>query len=82
VISTVSLVPTNLVFGLSGTTLALSWPADHTGWRLLMQTNNLASGLSLDTNDWTTVTDSSSTNQLTLPMDSIRATEFFRMVYP
>ena len=82
VVAAVSLVPTNISWSVNGTNLTLSWPSDHTGWRLLMQTNNLASGLSLDTNDWTTVMDSSATNQLTLPMDSIRATEFYRMVYP
>src|SRR5262249_50702523 len=30
----VNLSPTNITPSLSGTTLTLSWPADHTGWSL------------------------------------------------
>jgi len=82
VASGVATIPPNLVWNLSGTNLALSWPADHTGWRLLMQTNQLASGVSLNTNDWTTVANSAGTNQVSLPWDATNATEFYRLVYP
>jgi hypothetical protein len=67
---------------LTGTTFSLSWPADHTGWRLLMQTNNLAKGVSSNTNDWATVSGSSGTNQVFVPIVRANATEFFRLVYP
>ena len=82
VLSTVSLVPTNLLFGLSGNYLTLSWPADHAGWRLLMQTSNLALGISAATNDWMTVPNSQLTNQLTLPLDVTLPDEYFRLVFP
>jgi hypothetical protein len=82
VVATVSLVPTNILLGLSGTTLALSWPADHIGWRLLMQTNNLGSGISAATNDWMTVPNSQMTNQVTLPLDPTVPGEYFRLVFP
>jgi hypothetical protein len=74
--------PTNLVFAVSGMNLNLSWPADHIGWRLLSQTNHLANGISVNTNDWGTVANSASTNQLTIPMNLTNPTEFFRLVYP
>ncbi len=65
-----------------GLSLQLTWPSDHTGWRLLMQTNNLSSGVSLNTNDWTMVANSSATNQVSLPIDSTRSAEFYRLIYP
>ncbi len=82
VVVTVSATPTNLVFAVNGTNLTLSWPADHTGWRLLMQTNKLGLGLSSNTNDWSTVTGSAATNQVVLPMDPAKPTEFYRLAYP
>jgi autotransporter-associated beta strand protein len=74
--------PTNITASVSGGNLNLSWPADHIGWRLLEQTNNLASGISADTNDWGTVSGSASTNQVTIAIDPAKPAEFFRMVYP
>jgi autotransporter-associated beta strand protein len=82
VVSGVSTVPTNITWSVSGTNLTLSWPADHAGWRLLMQTNNLAAGLNLNTNNWTTVTGSATTNQVTLPFDPAQPAEFYRLTYP
>lgn len=79
---TVSTIPTNLVFAVSGTNLNLSWPADHTGWRLIAQTNHLANGISLNTNDWGSVANSAGTNQVTLPFDPAKPMEFYRLVYP
>jgi hypothetical protein len=67
---------------VSGTNLTLSWPFDHTGWRLLMQTNNLTKGISMNTNDWSMVANSSQTNQIVLPVNPSLPTEFYRLVYP
>jgi autotransporter-associated beta strand protein len=82
VASSVSTLPTNIVWSLAGTSLVLSWPSDHTGWRLLVQTNNLASGLSLNPNDWMTVANSSTTNQVSVPVIPAQPAEFYRLVYP
>jgi len=82
VVGMVSTVPTNIVWSLSGTNLVLSWPADHVGWRLLVQTNHLASGISLNSNDWATIPNSPGTNLIGLPIDSTLSTEFYRLVYP
>jgi autotransporter-associated beta strand protein len=80
VVSVVSTTPTNISWSVSGTNLTLSWPADHTGWRLLVQTNNLTNGISSNTNDWGMVSSSLQTNQLSFPMN--QWDEFFRLVYP
>jgi hypothetical protein len=74
--------PTNLIASVSGNVLSLSWPADHTGWRLLVQTNHLANGLSANTNDWTTVTGSSSVDATNITINPALPTEFYRLVYP
>jgi len=79
VISTVSSVPTNILWGLSGTNLLLSWPADRTGWRLQVQTN--APNVGLGTN-WMDVIGSSLTNNVALPVDANMGSVFYRLVYP
>jgi len=53
--------------------LTLSWPADHTGWRLLTQTNRLTRGLGTNR---TTVANSSSTNTVTFPLPATQAACF------
>jgi hypothetical protein len=58
--------------------LQISWPADHTGWQLQSQTNNLTSGLGTN---WINVSASAQTNQMTLPINAIGAV-FFRLVRP
>ena len=78
----VNTTPTNIVFAVSGANLNLSWPSDHTGWRLLQQTNNLATGISLNTNDWETISGSSTTNQVSIAIEPAKPTEFFRLIYP
>jgi hypothetical protein len=57
----------------------LSWPADHTGWRLLAQTNSNTVGLSTN---WSTVTGSTNTDQITAPMPVGGQSIFYRLVYP
>ena len=79
---TVATNPTNILAKVSGGNLNLSWPADHIGWRLLMQTNHLAQGVSANTNDWTTVSGSAGTNQENFTMDPAKPAVFYRLVYP
>jgi fibronectin-binding autotransporter adhesin len=78
----VNATPTNMTYSVSAGVLTLSWPADHTGWRLLAQTNNLQSGISRNTNDWGAVPGSATTNKVSIPIDQAKPTEFYRMVYP
>jgi Concanavalin A-like lectin/glucanases superfamily len=71
--------PTNLVFSVSGNQLTLSWPTDHTGWRLRAQTNNPGAGISTN---WFDVANANSTNQVVLPINAANGSVFYRMVYP
>jgi len=48
----------------------------------MVQTNNLASGISLNTNDWMTVVGSQGTNQIIFPLDATKPAEFYRLIYP
>lgn len=56
--------------------IQITWPADHTGWRLQAQTNSL-----LGTN-WTTMPGSMVTNQFSLPINLANNSVFFRLAYP
>jgi hypothetical protein len=74
-----SLNSTNLDFQISANQLQLSWPQDHLGWQLQVQTNDLNTGLSTN---WVTVPNS--TNVITTNFVIIPANDsvFFRLVYP
>lgn len=78
---TSSSIPT-LANSLSGNTLTLSWPPDHLGWRLLVQTNHLDLGISTNYLDWGTVAGSASTTSVPITIDSAKRTEFYRLTYP
>jgi hypothetical protein len=79
---TVATNPTNILFSLTGNTLNLSWPADHIGWRLLVQTNNLQNGLSADPNDWMTVPGSTSVDSTNFLINPALPAEFYELIYP
>ncbi len=74
-----SSVPPQLVSSNDGNQITLSWPADHLGWRLVMQTN--APGFGLNTN-WITVAGSTATNRIFVPIDSSVGSLFLRLTYP
>ena len=71
--------PTNIVTAVNNNTLTLSWPADHIGWRLLVQTNPLNRGLYTN---WTTVAGSTTTNVINTGIDSNAPSIFYRLVLP
>jgi autotransporter-associated beta strand protein len=79
VVQTIATNPTNILYSVSSNALTLSWPADHTGWRLQAQTN--APGLGLGTN-WADVADSTNVNQLTILMNPANGSVFYRLVFP
>jgi autotransporter-associated beta strand protein len=70
---------TNISFTFGGTNLTLSWPLDHTGWRLEAQTNSLADGFGTN---WVTVSGSAETNQFIIPLNPTNGSVFYRLVYP
>lgn len=71
--------PTNIVFSISGGQLTLSWPADHTGWELEIQTNSLSKGIG---NNWVPDPASTSSDSVVLPINQANGTVFYRLVYP
>jgi len=75
--------PPTMEFGVSGgNTLTLTWPPSHTGWQLQVQTNNLPQGISTNPADWSPVANSTTTNQVSVSIDSAKTTEFYRLVLP
>jgi hypothetical protein len=75
----VNTIPAPLQAQVSGSTLNLNWPADHTGWRLEVQTNALNAGLGTN---WFPRPDSESTNAVAIPMAPGNPAVFFRLKYP
>lgn len=71
--------PTNIVVQLTGNNLALSWPSDHTGWRLQVQTNDLMLGLGTN---WRDVAGATITNKMFFFVNPSGGSLFYRMVYP
>jgi polygalacturonase len=74
-----SAVPTNIVAQVSSGRLQLSWPQDHQGWRLQIQTNTPSTGLG---NNWVTVPDSTNVYQISIPIDPDNGSVFLRLAYP
>jgi autotransporter-associated beta strand protein len=77
--SSVNIGRTNLTFFVSGNSLDISWPADHTGWRLQSQTNPISVGLR---SNWFDVPGSTTTNHFVMPINPANGSVFYRMVYP
>jgi hypothetical protein len=69
----------NLVSSFDGVQLVLSWPQTHLGWRLLIQTNDLTTGLSTN---WFSVPNSATVNAIAVPVDALNGNVFLRLVYP
>ncbi len=70
-----SAVPTNIVMQVSSGQLQLSWPQDHLGWWLQIQTNSLGT-------NWTTVPGSTNNNQIFIPINPSNGSVFLRLMYP
>ena len=78
-----SLTVPHLTNSVSGSTLALSWPADHLGYRLLVQTNNLNKGVSGNTNDWGTVAGTTTLLSTNIAIIKTGVTnEYYKLIYP
>jgi xyloglucan-specific exo-beta-1,4-glucanase len=59
--------------------MTLSWPADHRGWLLQVQTNSLDTGLGTN---WVTVPGSDTTNQMIILPDVLSGAVFYRLISP
>ena len=78
-VNPVNTTPTNIVATVNGNQLTLSWPADHTGWRLQAQTNPIGVGIN---SNWVDVAGSSSVNTIPITINNTNGSVFFRMIYP
>ena len=76
---TVNTNSTNITTVVSGSTLTLSWPADHLGWHLQVQTNSLSTGLGTN---WVTIPGSDAVISTNLTIIPANGSVFYRMVYP
>ena len=65
----------------SGSNLLFSWPCDHIGWKLQVQTN-LTGGIITNGSNWYTITNSSTNNSWTLPIDRTKGSVFSRLINP
>lgn len=75
----VSIAPPTLGLTRNSNLFQFNWPSSHLGWRLERQTKSLATGLGTN---WFTIPGSSATNWISIPVDAINASVFFRLVYP
>ena len=75
-------IATNIGTRVNGPNLELSWPQDRIGWRLLAQTNRLASGISTNLNDWTAIPGASATNTISVLINNDKPVRFYRLIYP
>jgi hypothetical protein len=74
-----SLAPVNLTVQTGDGQMQLSWPHDHLGWHLEIQTNNSPAGVG---NNWTTLSGSFTTNQVFIPVVPANGSVFLRLAYP
>ena len=79
ILSTIANNPTNITISVSGNVLTLSWPADHTGWSLQVQTNSLANGLGTN---WVVVPGSSAVNSTNFVINPVNGAVFYRLISP
>jgi len=78
-VSTVNTTPTNITLVVAGNQLTLSWPPDHLGWRLQVQTNSINVGLRTN---WVDVAGSTTVSNVSVTINRANGTVFYRMVYP
>jgi sugar lactone lactonase YvrE len=69
----------SLGFSATNGLLQLSWPSDHTGWELEVQTNSVAVGLSTN---WTILSPSASTNAMVVPLSPANGSVFYQLIDP
>jgi fibronectin-binding autotransporter adhesin len=77
--TTIASNPTNITFNVTGSTMALSWPADHLGWILQQQTNALGAGLGTN---WVDVAGSAGMTSTNIGISPAVPTAFYRLRHP
>jgi polygalacturonase len=70
---------TNVMMQVVGNQFQISWPADHLGWRLQIQTNNPGQGIGTN---WITVPNSTNVISTNITVNPDNGSVFFRLIYP
>ncbi|HXI72252.1 MAG TPA: LamG domain-containing protein [Verrucomicrobiae bacterium] len=70
--------PGIIQYSLAGNQLTLSWPT-NLGWTLQAQTNSLSVGIGTN---WVNVANSSTTNQVQVPVNATNGSVFYRLILP
>ena len=79
VVASLSTSPVTLTAVQSANSLTLTWPADHTGWRLQVQTNPLSAGLGTN---WFDLGGTATTNSWLVQPDTGNGSVFYRLIFP
>lgn len=79
VVQTVATNSVNIIATSLGGGVQLAWPADHTGWRLQVQTNPLSSGLGTN---WFDLGGTAATNLWLVQPDPGNGSVFYRLIFP
>ena len=79
VVQSVATNSVNIDTSSLGGGVQLSWPADHTGWRLQVQTNPLTAGLGTN---WFDVGGTAATNNWLVQPDPGNGSVFYRLIFP
>jgi len=69
--------PTNITLSVTGTTLNLSWPADHLGWMVQSNSVNLAVPA-----DWQDISNTVSATNYSITIDASQTNVFYRLRSP
>ena len=77
VMGNVDPTPTNIVYGVSGSTLTLTWPGSHLGWVAQSNSVNVANASS-----WFDIAGSQTVTTLSIPIDRARTSVFYRLRLP
>jgi hypothetical protein len=77
-IAVVSTIPPSVTAQMGvGNLLTLTWPTDHTGWQLQVQTNGPAQGLGTN---WVDIAGSTTTNLMVIPVNGNNGSVFYRLL--
>ena len=79
VVQTVATNSVNIIATGLGGGVQLAWPADHTGWRLQVQTNPLSAGLGTN---WFDLGGTAATNSWLVQPDTGNGSVFYRLIFP
>jgi autotransporter-associated beta strand protein len=78
-LQTVATNAVSLTLAVTNGALQFSWPADHTGWTLQVQTNSLTAGLGTN---WVSLPATAATNQFSAPIVVTNDAVFYRLIFP